>query len=78
MSLSLFEIIFVIVELDEYESAATLAEKYLDFIILVQICDKTKDDDRLMYYMDKYEKKVNDLLISVYNVTCPLPHVRNE
>ncbi|XKL69512.1 hypothetical protein PGB90_007281 [Kerria lacca] len=44
-------------ELDEYESAATLAEKYLDFIILVQICDKTKDDDRLMYYMDKYEKK---------------------
>ena len=46
------------VDLEEFESAATLAEKYLDFTILVQLCDKTNDDERLAYYMDKYEKKV--------------------
>lgn len=48
-------------ELEEYELAANLAEKYSDFTVLVQICDKTKDtkdDNRLMYYMDKYDRKV--------------------
>lgn len=46
-----------LMEIGEYESAAILAEKYFDFTILIQICERTNDDERLMYYMDKYEKK---------------------
>lgn len=45
-------------DIGEFELSAQLAEKYADFTILVKICDKTDDEDRLMYYMDKYEKKV--------------------
>ena len=48
----------IAVELEEFESAATLAEKYLDFTILVKLCDRTNDNERLAYYLDKYEKKV--------------------
>lgn len=46
-------------DVGEFEPAASLAEKYFDFTILVKICDKTEDDERLIYYMDKYEKKVS-------------------
>lgn len=53
----------ITVEIEEYESAAKLAEKYLDFTILVKICDVTQDDDRLMFYLDKYEKKVPHLTV---------------
>ncbi len=45
-------------ELEEYELAATLAEKYSDFSVLIQICEKTKNTNRLLHYVDKYEKKV--------------------
>lgn len=48
----------IAVDLEEMESAATLAEKYLDFTILVQLCDRTSDSERLVYYLEKYEKKV--------------------
>lgn len=55
------------VEIEEYESAAKLAEKYLDFTVLVKICDITRDDDRLMFYLDKYEKKVSYIAASKYS-----------
>lgn len=40
----------------QYELAIKLAEKYLDFQILVQICDKTSNQDRLDEYIEKYKE----------------------
>lgn len=40
----------------QYECAAKLAEKYLDFQSLVLICDETEDKDRLDEYTRKYEE----------------------
>lgn len=40
----------------QYELAIKLAEKYLDFQILVQICDQTSNQERLDEYIDKYKE----------------------
>lgn len=39
----------------QYELAIKLAEKYLDFQILVQICDQTANQERLDEYIEKYK-----------------------
>ncbi|KAL0269100.1 UNVERIFIED_CONTAM: hypothetical protein PYX00_006935 [Menopon gallinae] len=39
---------------EEYERAAILAEKYLDFHILIQICEMTDNIERLDNYCEKY------------------------
>jgi len=35
------------VEYRKYEMAASLAEKYLDFEILIQLCDDTDNSERI-------------------------------
>ena len=37
----------------EYERAASLAEKYVDFGALVKVCDETMNEERLNLYIDK-------------------------
>ncbi|KAM8703409.1 hypothetical protein ACLKA7_008085 [Drosophila subpalustris] len=50
------ELISVLIKDQQFESAAKLAEKYLDFQSLVLICDETQDKDRLDEYTRKYEE----------------------
>ncbi|KAH8251892.1 hypothetical protein KR038_010693 [Drosophila bunnanda] len=50
------ELISVLIKDRQYEYAAKLAEKYLDFPSLVLICDETMDNDRLDDYTRKYEE----------------------
>ncbi|XP_049535624.1 nuclear pore complex protein Nup133 [Anopheles darlingi] len=48
------DLIFPLVEAEQYELAAKLAEKYLDFQTLVEICDKTNNQERLDEYIERY------------------------
>ncbi|EDW82956.1 uncharacterized protein Dwil_GK22571 [Drosophila willistoni] len=50
------ELISMLIKERQYQYAAKLAEKYLDFQSLVIICDETKDKDRLDDYTRKYEE----------------------
>lgn len=43
-----------VVDGSQYELAAKLAEKYLDFKTLVIICDQTKNQTRLDEYIERY------------------------
>ncbi|KAL9894750.1 LOW QUALITY PROTEIN: nuclear pore complex protein Nup133 [Glossina fuscipes fuscipes] len=49
------ELISVMIDDKQYEFAAKLAEKYLDFQSLVIICDVTDNQERLDGYIKKYE-----------------------
>lgn len=51
-----FICIFSLVDAEQYELAAKLAEKYLDFQILVVICDKTKNQTRLDEYIERFKE----------------------
>ena len=42
----------------QYERAASLAEKYCDFAILVQLCEETDNQDRLQRYLNKFHNQV--------------------
>lgn len=50
-----FDLIYPLVEDEQYEMAAKLAEKYLDFQTLVIICDKTGNQQRLDEYMERFK-----------------------
>ncbi|EDW59117.1 nuclear pore complex protein Nup133 [Drosophila virilis] len=50
------DLISMLIKERQYECAAKLAEKYLDFQSLVLICDETQDKDRLDDYTRKYEE----------------------
>lgn len=50
------DLIFPLVDHAQYELAAKLAEKYLDFQILVVICDKTNNQARLDEYIERYKE----------------------
>nr|ABL84944.1 Nup133 [Drosophila melanogaster] len=50
------ELISVLIKDRQYEYAAKIAEKYLDFQSLVLICDETQDKERLEDYTRKYEE----------------------
>lgn len=41
------------------EAATKLAEKYLDFQTLVQLCEITKNQDRLDQYIQKFAEHVS-------------------
>jgi nuclear pore complex protein Nup133 len=45
---------FEIVKEEQYENAAMLAEKYCDFASLIQICELTKNKNRLDNYMEQF------------------------
>ncbi|GLH11927.1 Nuclear pore complex protein Nup133 [Gryllus bimaculatus] len=51
------EILEPFLEDEEYERAAILAEKYCDFEILIKMCEKTKNKERLEMYMDKFSEQ---------------------
>lgn len=46
------------VESEHYDIATKLAEKYLDFQALVQIADRTNDEERLAEYNEKFKEYV--------------------
>lgn len=50
------DLIATLIKERQYECAAKLAEKYLDFPSLIVICDETQDKDRLDEYTRKYEE----------------------
>ncbi|XP_013421328.1 nuclear pore complex protein Nup133 [Lingula anatina] len=47
-------LIMPFVKLEQYDRAAALAEKYLDFGILVKICEESNNQERLQRYMTQY------------------------
>jgi nuclear pore complex protein Nup133 len=48
-------LIYPLVEDEQFELAAKLAEKYLDFQILVVICDRTENQNRLDEYIERFK-----------------------
>ncbi|XP_054719956.1 nuclear pore complex protein Nup133-like [Uloborus diversus] len=53
--------------LGQYERAAAIAEKYLDFDMLIQICEETQNSDRLQRYMLQFaEKKFSEHVFKWY------------
>jgi nuclear pore complex protein Nup133 len=46
------------VEYRKYEMAASLAEKYFDFEILIQLCDDTDNSERVERYLSQFSDKV--------------------
>ncbi|KFB36140.1 AGAP003503-PA-like protein [Anopheles sinensis] len=50
------DLIYPFLEAEQYEMAAKLAEKYLDFQALVEICDKTNNQERLDEYIERYRE----------------------
>lgn len=50
-----FDLIYPLIEDEQYELAAKLAEKYLDFQTLVIICDRTENQKRLDEYIERFK-----------------------
>lgn len=48
------EVLGALLELGQYQWVAALAEKYCDFDVLVQMCEKTENQSRLQHYMSKF------------------------
>ncbi len=56
-----------LMDLDQYERAASLAEKYCDFGILVSLCERTKNEERMQRYMSQFATKgFSDFLFKYY------------
>lgn len=51
-----FDLIYPLVEDEQYELAAKLAEKYFDFQALVIICDRTENQQRLDEYIERFKE----------------------
>ncbi|NXG42669.1 NU133 protein, partial [Psilopogon haemacephalus] len=52
------ELLSPLLSLGQYQMAATLAEKYCDFDILVQMCEQTDNQARLQRYMSQFADQV--------------------
>lgn len=50
-----FDLIYPLVEDEQFELAAKLAEKYFDFQTLVIICDRTENQQRLDEYIERFK-----------------------
>ena len=66
---SIMDIVYVVslvlppeVTLGQYPWAASLAEKYCDFDILVQMCEQTDNQARLQRYMTQFADQVSTLV----------------
>jgi nuclear pore complex protein Nup133 len=57
-----FDLIFPLIDDDQFELAAKLAEKYLDFQTLVIICDRTNNQARLDEYIERFKAYVRNFL----------------
>ncbi|KAI8482592.1 hypothetical protein Bbelb_396590 [Branchiostoma belcheri] len=56
-----------LVEAGQHERAASLAEKYCDFTVLVQLCEDTDNQERLERYMVQFaDKGFSDFLFKWY------------
>lgn len=55
-----FDLIYPLIEDEQYELAAKLGEKYLDFQTLVIICDKTDNQQRLDEYIERFQEFVRN------------------
>ena len=51
-----FDLIYPLIEDEQFELAAKLAEKYFDFQTLVIICDKTENQQRLDEYIERFKE----------------------
>lgn len=51
-----FDLIYPLIEDEQYELAAKLAEKYFDFQTLVIICDRTGNQQRLDEYIERFKE----------------------
>ncbi|XP_069463030.1 nuclear pore complex protein Nup133 isoform X1 [Ambystoma mexicanum] len=61
------ELLSPLLELGQYTWAATLAEKYCDFDILVQLCEQTDNQTRLQRYMTQFsDQNFSDFLYRWY------------
>lgn len=54
---------FLTVELGQHQWVAALAEKYCDFDILVQLCERTDNQSRLQHYMVKFADQVTSQVL---------------
>jgi nuclear pore complex protein Nup133 len=54
--------VVVSVDCDQFDRAASLAEKYMDFDILIRICDETDNQERLQRYVNQFAEQVRDSL----------------
>lgn len=52
----------------QYELAASLAEKYYDFEILIQLCEVSDNTDRIEKYLRQFSDKVSLLLEKFWEV----------
>jgi len=53
------------VSVGQREKATVLAEKFLDFDVLINICDQNNDNDKLKHYMNKFSDKVSFFYSSI-------------
>uniref|UniRef100_A0A7N6AKW0 Nuclear pore complex protein Nup133 n=1 Tax=Anabas testudineus TaxID=64144 RepID=A0A7N6AKW0_ANATE len=61
------ELLAPLLELGQYQWVAALAEKYCDFDILVQMCERTDNQSRLQHYMAKFaDQNFADFLFRWY------------
>ncbi|XP_077575977.1 nuclear pore complex protein Nup133 isoform X1 [Stigmatopora nigra] len=51
------ELLTPLLELGQYQWVAALAEKYCDFDVLVQMCERTDNESRLQHYMSKFQEQ---------------------
>ncbi|XP_006811533.1 nuclear pore complex protein Nup133-like [Saccoglossus kowalevskii] len=62
-----YVLIIPFVEQSQLERAASLAEKYCDFNILVKLCEETDNQERLQRYMNQFaEKGFTDFVFKWY------------
>ena len=70
--------LYFAVNFEQYERAASLAEKYCEFDILIQLCEQTNNTERLTRYLNQFHNRVSIVnlpfpYISV-NITFPVIH----
>jgi len=53
------------VKSQEYERAASLAEKYCEFSTLIEICEELNNEERLWRYMDQFRDNVSTVVTYV-------------
>lgn len=65
ISINLFcfklHILHSLVRGEQYDQAVGLAEKYCDFRTLVEVCDRTENQERLGQYMTQFGSEVRRL-----------------
>ena len=55
----------ILVNFGQHERAASLAEKYCEFDVLLQICEQTSNQDRLTRYLNQFHNKVTNMEIEI-------------